>query len=249
MNGPTMFTVALIGPDGVGKTTVARRLERELPLPLKYLYMGDNDDSANVTLPTTRWWKRRARRAGGSGGGTANGGDTGNGTGTRRSVRRRRAVRPLLHATRKTLGFVNRILEEIYREAVARNYVRRGTIVLFDRHFVLDYYHFDLNAGATRKRRLHGWFLRRICRQPDLVICLDAPGAVVFARKGEFSPEFLDARRRQYLELGSVFPHFEVVDANRDLRLVLDDVSRAITRFHAAVHGLVPAQLRSGETG
>jgi thymidylate kinase len=239
VNGTSMFTVALIGPDGVGKTTVARRLERELPLPLKYLYMGDNDDSANVTLPTTRWWKRRARRA------TPPPGGTGNGSGTGRS--RRRAIRPLLHAARKTLGFVNRILEEIYREAVARNYVRRGTIVLFDRHFVLDYYHFDLNARAarTRKRRLHGWFLRRICRQPDLVICLDAPGAVVFARKGEFSPEFLDTRRRQYLELGSLLPHFEVVDANRDLRLVLDDVSRAITRFHAAGRGLVPGQLRA----
>jgi thymidylate kinase len=243
VNGTTMFTVALIGPDGVGKTTVARRLERELPLPLKYLYMGDNDDSANVTLPTTRWWKRRVRRA------TLPPSETGNGSGTGRSPHRRR-VRPLLHATRKTLGFVNRILEEIYREAVARTYVRRGTIVVFDRHFVLDYYHFDLNAGAarTRKRRLHGWFLRRICRQPDLVICLDAPGAVVFARKGEFSPEFLDSRRRQYLELGSLFPHFEVVDANRDLRLVMDDVSRAITSFHA-VHGLVSAQLQAGELG
>ena len=222
-----MFTVALVGPDGVGKTTVAQRLARELPLPLKYLYMGDNPESANVTLPTTRWWKRRARR---------NESQAAAAPG-RRGAARRRALRAPLIAVRKTLGFVNRILEEAYREAVARAHVRRGTIVLFDRHFVLDYYHFDLRPEARRpfKRRLHGLFLQRICRPPDLVICLDAPGSVVFARKGEFSPEFLESRRRQYLEFGRWVPHFEVVDANRDLRLVLDDVSRAITRFHARV--------------
>jgi shikimate kinase len=31
------FTVALIGPDGAGKTTVARRLQRELALPVEYV--------------------------------------------------------------------------------------------------------------------------------------------------------------------------------------------------------------------
>src|SRR5688572_15148552 len=49
-----MATVALIGPDGSGKTTIARELEARQPLPLKYLYMGINAESGNVTLPTTR---------------------------------------------------------------------------------------------------------------------------------------------------------------------------------------------------
>jgi len=31
------FTVALIGPDGAGKTTVARALEGVLPFPVEYL--------------------------------------------------------------------------------------------------------------------------------------------------------------------------------------------------------------------
>src|SRR5207245_600577 len=56
-----MFTVALIGPDGAGKTTIGRRLERTLTLPIKYLYMGVNAASSNYLLPTT--WLVRAVRA------------------------------------------------------------------------------------------------------------------------------------------------------------------------------------------
>ena len=220
------FTVALVGPDGVGKTTIARRLERESPLPLKYLYMGDNVEACNVMLPTTRWWKRRQRQPHP---GRAQAKASGRG-------RRARFLRLPLHAARKTLGFVNRILEEMYREMVAASYFRRGTIVLFDRHFVLDYYHDDIDPTARRrnfKRRLHGFLLCRICRAPDLVICLDAPGAVVFRRKGEFSPEFLEKRRQQYREFERLVPHFTLVDADRDLDAVVQDVGRAIAAFRA----------------
>jgi cytidylate kinase len=59
-----MFTVALIGPDGAGKTTISRRLEHELPLPVKYVYMGINTVASNHMLPTTRLacaMKRSAR--------------------------------------------------------------------------------------------------------------------------------------------------------------------------------------------
>ncbi len=237
---PPAFTVALVGPDGVGKTTIARRLETELPLSLKYLYMGDNVEACNVMLPTTRWWKRRQRgRRVSHPGQAAQAAPKSAALHSQRPSRRRRGMRRWLrlplHAARKTLGFVNRLLEEAYRELVAAFYFRRGTIVLFDRHFVLDYYHFDIDPRSRQrsaKRRLHGWLLRHCSRPPDLVVCLDAPGDVVFRRKGEFSPEFLEMRRWQYRDCQRLVDHFAMVDANRDLELVVNDVAGVITRFH-----------------
>ena len=55
MSRTTVFTVALVGPDGAGKSTIARQLVgHKLPLPVKYVYMGVNLDSSNLVLPTTR---------------------------------------------------------------------------------------------------------------------------------------------------------------------------------------------------
>ena len=49
-----MFTVALIGGDGAGKTTVANYLVEVLPWRVKYLYMGQSTISSNAALPTTK---------------------------------------------------------------------------------------------------------------------------------------------------------------------------------------------------
>ena len=49
-----MFSVALIGPDGAGKSTIANMLAESFPVSVKVLYMGINLDSSNVVLPTSR---------------------------------------------------------------------------------------------------------------------------------------------------------------------------------------------------
>ncbi|NIW25379.1 MAG: hypothetical protein GWN29_12880, partial [Gammaproteobacteria bacterium] len=147
-----MFTVALIGPDGVGKTTIARQLEKDFPLPIKYMYMGDNVEACNHMLPTTRWWKKRKLRREGP--------ESMRVPPTHiRKAKQRGVLRASLRALRKTVGLFNRILEESYREWISHSLARKGFIVLFDRHFVLDYYHFDIDPAAgprSFKRRLHG---------------------------------------------------------------------------------------------
>ncbi len=217
-----MFSVALVGPDGVGKTTIARHLEARAAFPVRYLYMGDNPAASNVTLPTTRWWKARMRKAGAET--VAN------------TMRRRGPVRRARRAVRKTLGFANRIGEELYRQAVASRWARGGAVVVFDRHFLWDRWHTEVSGNGDRsfKRRLHGLFLRHVAAAPDLVVCLDAPGEVVFRRKGELTPEILERRRTEYLGLRDVAAHFELVDANRELPLVARDVEAIIGRYREA---------------
>ena len=56
------LSVALLAPDGAGKTTLARALGGTFYLPTRYIYMGSNPNSGTLTLPTTRWLARMGRR-------------------------------------------------------------------------------------------------------------------------------------------------------------------------------------------
>ena len=66
-----MVTVALIGADGAGKSSIARRLATESTLPIKHIYMGDNPEAADHMLVTTRLlltvkrWLGKSTHAGG----------------------------------------------------------------------------------------------------------------------------------------------------------------------------------------
>ena len=220
-----MFSVALLGPDGVGKTTIARRLVETSALPAKYLYIGPNYDAANYMLPITRWWVRRARRAAGE---TAAHGAT---TTQRRSVRK---------SIRRWLGGVHGLLQgtlhQLYLHLVARYLMFQGYVVVFDRHVALDY---QLTLDRAKQpfslRRRVRWVLyRAVCPDPDLVVCLDAPPEVVFARKQELSLAMLEERRRQYRSLDGKVKHLAVVDASRDLDLVIHDVRHAVSDFDRA---------------
>src|SRR5205823_4722608 len=105
------FTVALIGCDGAGKTTVARALEQIDPR-IRYLYMGVSADSSNRLLPTTRLAHAVKRARGAPAPGT-------DATGLVRRARR---------AVRSALRLANRFAEEWYRQLLAIAYVTRGRL-------------------------------------------------------------------------------------------------------------------------
>jgi predicted ATP-grasp superfamily ATP-dependent carboligase/thymidylate kinase len=224
------FTVALIGPDGAGKTSVARRLAEVLPPPVTYLYMGVNPDSSNLLLPSTRLIHavRRCRARGGTR-------DTGGPRDSRRPDRAspKGRVKRSLRTGRSFLRLANRLAEEWQRAFVASVRWRRGSIVVFDRHFFADYYAYDVAApgGRSASRRVHGFVLARLYPKPDLVFYLDAPAETLFIRKGEGTLESLARRRREYLDLGRVMSNFAVVDADRPLDDVVREVAALVEDF------------------
>lgn len=225
-----MISVALVGADGAGKSSVSEQLmKRRLPAPVKSIYMGVNLDASSLMLPTTRLVLAIKRARGGRADMTATAGRviSANPAGGSRS---RRVVRSGVRGVRMCLW----LAEEWFRQLVAAAHRRRGTIVVFDRHFFADYYHYDVagHAGARPlSSRVHGWLLRHLYPMPDLVVCLDAPGAVLFERKHEADPEWLEGRRQQYLSLADVLPQFRVVDVDRPLDRVIDDIVEIITEF------------------
>lgn len=226
-----MVTVALIGADGAGKTTLARALEQSAELPVKYLYMGVNTLASNHMLPTTRLICSLRRSLGGAA-------PQGGPPGSRPSrARRRGGVAGLAAGVRASLAVANRVCEEWYRVAVARRFERRGFIVLFDRHFYADYWAHDVAAaGRSIGRRLHGAFLKRLPR-PDCTILLDAPADVLFARKPEGTLELLESRRREYLALKSQDPSLVVVDASRPRSAVQREVLDILLRMQSSRGG------------
>jgi thymidylate kinase len=214
------FTVALIGPDGAGKSTIARRLEAGFPLLVKVLYMGISAESSNVMLPTTRLIERvrRARQ--------------------RESGSVRSAASPAAGASRKPAGkmrnalrLANRLAEEWYRQFLSWSYRSRGKIVVYDRHFK-----FDFECDRSRQRRfsdrLHRWCLAKLYPRPHLVIYLDAPAEVLFARKGEANLQWLEERRQAFLSQGARTPGFVRVDATRPLEAVYAEVRARILGFN-----------------
>jgi thymidylate kinase len=217
-----MASIALIGPDGAGKTTVARRIESSSDLPIKYLYMGINTEASNVALPTSRFSLLLKKRFGR----------------TRRSIARPQrdpnARRRRLASIRATARLLNMLADEWYRQAVSWWYQARGYLVLYDRYYLFDYSrHLRLEGHDRLSSRLHRLALEKLYPRPTLVVYLDAPAELLFARKREGTVESLDARRRAFLDHGEELDNFVRVDVAQPLSTVCREVADHIRQLTA----------------
>lgn len=107
----------------------------------------------------------------------------------------------------------------------------RSTLVAFDRYF------HDLLVDPQRYRyggppALARWAARCV-PPPDLWVLLDAPTAILQARKSEVSPEESERQREDYLRFIATRREAVVVDASRELNEVAAEAARAVLDFLA----------------
>jgi thymidylate kinase len=223
-----MATIAIIGQDGSGKTTISNMILENIPLPFKYIYMGRNVQSGNFNLPTSKLIyalkvKKYIKK---------------------HNLKNTDKFQKLsLHEiddnmnvdTRgkigATLRLMNRFAEEWYRLIISKYFQIRGKVILYDRHFVFDYALDKLNASENNDRltdKIHRWALDYLYEKPDLILFLYAPAEVLYARKGEASIEYINTRNDTFLNLGRKMPNFFIIDASQPVEKVFNDAKEKI---------------------
>jgi thymidylate kinase len=177
------LSIALLGANGVGKSTLAAGLQRTFCIPVRTAYMGLWRDEARGPLgrglavagrPFRAWW---------------------------------------------------RYLQAQYQQA-------RGRVVIFDR------YTYDALVPPRPPyvwlKAPYLWLIAHACPAPDVVLVLDAPGAVIHGRKAEQSLEDTHDERHQFLALAQRLPQLQIVDAHRAQDAVRVDVTERIWHQYVA---------------
>jgi thymidylate kinase len=231
-----MTSIALIGGDGAGKSTVAHHLVADPGMRAKYLYMGISAQSSPNLLPTSRLFLLLKRRS------------------HRRRVAQRTGHPPATdripaaeyeYSTRQhgslwvAARLLNRFAEAWYRQLLSFSYQWRGFLVVYDRHFLFDGGLLQPARGARSRHPAEGlyrWAMRRFYPRPDVVILLDACGEVLHERKGEASADYLDRWSAIYAAQAPAVKEFVRIDASQPLedvtRAVGDVVAAAVPRYH-----------------
>jgi thymidylate kinase len=179
-------SVALLGPDGAGKSTLVAGIKRSFYLPVRSIYIGVWPYSPAHSVPMVR------------------------------------SRLPVVCLAGRLLSAATHPPRIWWRYLTAQYHQTLGRAVIFDR------YAYD---GLLYTRQSVGWlkwlylqFVIHAFPAPDLVFVLDAPGEVVYARKGEETPEAMETTRQGLLALRHRIRQLQVVDATRSEAAVRVDV-------------------------
>ncbi len=224
------FTIAFIGGDGAGKTTITQKLLDSSVLPFKYLYMGMSPRSNSHALLSSKishklkfyLFKRNFMQ--------------------HKKIDERNIQKFYENNRGKdnrgkilaTLRLFNRIAEECFRHFLSLKYKFQGYVVIYDRHFVFDFAPTPNDFSENQNRmseRFHRWFLNYVYPKPDITFFLDASSKVLYDRKGEASLEYLNGKREAYLVRGSSMKNFIIVDVSKSFDQVFLEIKGQILNY------------------
>lgn len=178
------ISVAVLGPDGAGKSTLVAALSETMPFPSRTIYMGLTG-------------------------------------GAIRHVRRLRLPGVVFAAIACVIW--SRYLRARYHQA-------RGRLVVFDRYVYDAVAPHPAPGGAMR--RFSRFLSGRLCPAPDLVLLLDAPGDVMYARKHAYDEATLEHWRQCFRTLSTRLRSLEILNATRDAEAVrIEAVAHVWTRY------------------
>jgi len=226
-----MAVIVLVGADGAGKTTIAKRLVNQLPVNAKYLYMGWTTESSNYSLPTSRWIQILRRFYN---------------TKFRNKTRESSVDSESKYLSQKVftsiekqnsliagIRLLNRLADDWYIQLLSFIFQARGYTVISDRHFIFEAaLRYHSNNGKQRFAvRLHKWLLNNFYIKPDLIILLDAPPEVLSQRTKEAPFEVLEFRRNVFYNYGKGIPDLIMIDSSRPIDVTYKAAKDKIIEF------------------
>lgn len=206
----------MVGPDGAGKSTLVSRLPDAIGLPTLVVYMGVNPESTTHALPTMRWAQRRGMAGGLLPAAVA---------GVPQRLSRRRGG--VLSELRSAVTYTHRLADLGYRFGAGWRAARGGSVVVFDR-YVYDARIDTLLARQPLSARVYARIVMALFPDPDLLLILDAPSELLYARKREHPVAWLDRLRAAYGRVADEVPNSFLIDATQPADQVLQSTAAMI---------------------
>jgi len=222
---PVGFSVAFIGPDGSGKSTVAKEIIKLL--------------SRSFQKESLFYWRPGFLRP------------PGVAFGIREEEKNRINLDPHGHKLESPLKSLFRLFYYLidftmgYFLKVHLNKVKK-CLCIFDR-----YYHDILVDSFRYNFSLPSWLLKLsepLIPKPDIAFFVYTPSKILYERKQELPKEELERQNQGFMALKKHFPSFYLIDNTRPLKVVLEKIS-SIILLNKAYQTYWILNLKEGDSG